>query len=170
MSVKTACSVLCVVVASLAFAAGNGPQNGGPGKGVPRTDGRGPGASVERRGPSAVRGPRAGEARGRREAVPGQALRSEAENRLIESIEEADSMDLLMRHYPIARASRCADVRRAMVSALEDQGARGLKALVPFIGDPDEDVADDAFSAWTSILQDMPARRRLMAIQTSISP
>ena len=50
------------------------------------------------------------------------------------------------------------------ISDLEDQGARGVQELARYIADPDEEVAEAAFSAWTSILEDMDVRRRAEAI------
>ena len=52
----------------------------------------------------------------------------------------------------------------AMVEALEDKGSRSASDLAYFIADPSEDVADAAFSAWTSVLDDARGDRRVRAI------
>ena len=86
------------------------------------------------------------------------------ERRLIDAIEDADSLHELRRHLQAAASSRSEDVRMAMVEALEDKGSRSASDLAYFIADPSEDVADAAFSAWTSVLDDARGGRRVRAI------
>ena len=86
------------------------------------------------------------------------------ERRLIDAIEDADSLHELRRHLQAAASSRSEDVRMAMVEALEDKGSRSASDLAYFIADPSEDVADTAFSAWTSVLDDARGGRRVRAI------
>ena len=86
------------------------------------------------------------------------------ERRLIDAIEDADSLHELRRHLQTAASSRSEDVRMAMVAALEDKGSRSASDLAYFIADPSEDVADAAFSAWTSVLDDARGDRRVRAI------
>ena len=86
------------------------------------------------------------------------------ERRLIDVIEDADSLHELRRHLQSAASSRSEDVRMAMVEALEDKGSRSASDLAYFIADPSEDVADAAFSAWTSVLDDARGDRRVRAI------
>ena len=86
------------------------------------------------------------------------------ERRLIDAIEDADSLHELRRHLQAAASSRSEDVRMAMVAALEDKGSRSASDLAYFIADPSEDVADAAFSAWTSVLDDARGNRRVRAI------
>ncbi len=86
------------------------------------------------------------------------------ERRLIDAIEDADSLHELRRHLQAAASSRSEDVRMAMVEALEDKGSRSASDLAYFIADPSEDVADAAFSAWTSVLDDARGDRRVRAI------
>ena len=86
------------------------------------------------------------------------------ERRLIDAIEDADSLHELRRHLQAAASSRSEDVRMAMVEALEDKGSRSASDLAYFIADPSEDVADAAFSAWSSVLDDARGDRRVRAI------
>ena len=86
------------------------------------------------------------------------------ERRLIDAIEDADSLHELRRHLQVAASSRSEDVRMAMVEALEDKGSRSASDLAYFIADPSEDVADAAFSAWSSVLDDARGDRRVRAI------
>jgi hypothetical protein len=86
------------------------------------------------------------------------------DRRLIDAIEEADSLHELRRHLQAAAISRSEDVRLAMVEALEEKGSRSASDLAYFIADPNEDVADAAFSAWTSVLDDARGDRRVRAI------
>ena len=62
--------------------------------------------------------------------------------------------------------SRSAEVRMAMVDALESEDSHGRSAsdLAYFIADPDEDVSSAAFSAWSSVLEDAHGGRRARAI------
>lgn len=90
--------------------------------------------------------------------------RNSREERLIEAIEEADSLHELRRYLQTAATSRSEDVRMAMVSALEAQGGRSASDLAYFIADPDEDVASAAFTAWSSLLDDARGGRRIRAI------
>ena len=89
---------------------------------------------------------------------------SRSDRRLIDAIEEAESLHELRRHLQAAASSRSEDVRMAMVEALEDKGSRSASDLAYFIADPSEDVADAAFSAWTSVLDDARGDRRVRAI------
>ena len=86
------------------------------------------------------------------------------ERRLIDAIEDADSLHELRRHLQAAASSRSEDVRMAMVEALEDKGSRSASDLAYFIADPSEDVADAAFSAWSSVLDDARGDRRVRSI------
>ena len=86
------------------------------------------------------------------------------ERRLIDAIEDAESLHELRRHLQAAASSRSEDVRMARVEALEDKGSRSASDLAYFIADPSEDVADAAFSAWTSVLDDARGGRRVRAI------
>ena len=54
----------------------------------------------------------------------------------------------------------------AMVEALESEDMNGRSAsdLAYFIADPDEDVASAAFSAWSSVLENVHGGRRARAI------
>lgn len=121
------------------------------------------GPRVEQRGPvkraSAV-APRRSPQGARRVHVPKMPPQ---ERRLLEAIDEAEGRELLAL-LPQARLSPNPVIREAMVDALEDKGRKFVNEIVYFIGDADEDVADAAFSAWTSILEDLPAPLRRNAI------
>ena len=88
------------------------------------------------------------------------------DRRLIDAIEDADSLHELRRYLQAAATSRSAEVRRAMVDALENEDSHGRSAsdLAYFIADPDEDVSAAAFSAWSSVLEDVHGGRRARAI------
>ena len=86
------------------------------------------------------------------------------DRRLIDAIENADSLHELRRYLQAAASSHSEDVRMAMVDALEEKGGRSAADLAYFIADPDEDVASAAFSAWSSVLDDVHVGRRARAI------
>ena len=92
---------------------------------------------------------------------------SDSDQKLIDQIGEAESMDDLSRLSRRAAASRSADVRMAMVNALESQGERAVNEIAAYIGDSDEDVANSAFTAWTGVLQDMSRSKRMQAIRAA---
>ena len=91
---------------------------------------------------------------------------SSRDQRLIDAIEDADSLHELRRYLQAAAMSRSAEVRMAMVDALENEDSHGRSAsdLAHFIADPDEDVSSAAFSAWSSVLEDVHGGRRARAI------
>lgn len=113
------------------------------------------GARGVRRGTSRVRIDR-----DRRERLSGR------DRRLIDAIEEADSLHELRRYLQSAATSRSEDVRMAMVEALESENMHGRSAsdLAYFIADPSERVSAAAFSAWSSVLEDVHGGRRARAI------
>lgn len=126
---------------------------------------RGRAARGTRKGAPVVGRPPRGRVRGVVEA--GSSPTSPAERRLIEAVEDAETSRELSRLMPQVLASQNPDVRQAMVDALEDQGARSVNALAYFMADPDLEVADSAFSAWTSILEDASPARRVAAIRAA---
>jgi hypothetical protein len=89
---------------------------------------------------------------------------SSRDQRLIEEIESAESSTALRRHLQSAVSSRSEEVRMAMVNALENAEKRSASDLAYFIADPSEDVAEAAFSAWTSILSDTRREQRVRVI------
>lgn len=102
-------------------------------------------------------------ARSRHNGKDGQL--SKQDRRLIEDIESAESPQELRRYLQAAISSRSEDVRMAMVDALEnEEGKRSLADLAYFIADPSEDVAEAAFSAWSTALSDVRGDRRVRAI------
>ena len=89
---------------------------------------------------------------------------SSRDQRLIEEIESAESSKALRRYLQSAVSSRSEEVRMAMVNALESAEKRSASDLAYFIADPSEDVAEAAFSAWTSILSDTRREQRVRVI------
>ena len=105
-----------------------------------------------------------GQSRGRRadsDELP------EAEQKLVEQLEEADSMKAISRLSQRAMSSRHVEVRQAMVDALERQGEDAVNELAPYMADTDKDVADSAFTAWAGILDGMSRNRRIQAINAA---
>lgn len=92
---------------------------------------------------------------------------SDADQKLVDQIGEAESLDALSRLSRRAASSRSADVRMAMVDALESQGERAVNEIAAYIVDSDEDVADSALTAWTDLLQDMSRAKRVQAIRAA---
>ena len=92
---------------------------------------------------------------------------SPADSRLIDAVDDAETMMELSRLMPKVLASHNPEVRQSMVDALEDQGARSVNDLAYFMADPDLEVADSAFSAWTSVLEDTSPARRIAAIRAA---
>jgi len=92
---------------------------------------------------------------------------SSRDQRLIEEIEAAESSKALRRYLQSAVSSRSEEVRMAMVNALESAEKRSASDLAYFIADQSEDVAEAAFSAWTSILSDTRREQRVRAILES---
>ena len=91
---------------------------------------------------------------------------SHQDRRLIDAIEDADSLHELRRYLQAAAMSHSEEVRMAMVDALEDEDMHGRSAsdLAYFIADPSERVSAAAFSAWSSVLEDVHGDRRARAI------
>jgi len=92
---------------------------------------------------------------------------SNQEEKLLDAIGEADSLEQIMPLVSRARASQSVDVRQAMVDALEARGRDCVDLLADFIGDSNEDVSNSALTAWTNILSDMKPARRVAAIQSA---
>lgn len=136
------------------------PGNGQP----PMVGGRSPGANSGQavRSGSGQRTP----GKMQRGRTSGREL-SAADQKLQQAIEEADSLSELMPLSRQAQASRSAEVRQAMVDALDGQGKDAVNLLAVFLGDPDEDVANSAFTAWSSKLEDMKSARRVQAIMAA---
>ena len=89
------------------------------------------------------------------------------DQKLLDAIEEADALSELTSLFHRVQASRSAEVRLAMVEALEEQSKDAANMLAAFIGDADEEVSGSAFSAWVSKLEDMTPERRIQAIQAA---
>ena len=101
-----------------------------------------------------------------RDTTPGQEL-SASDQKLLQAIEEADSLSELTQLSRQVQASKSAEVRQAMVDALDNQGKDAVNLLAAYIGDSDEDVANSAFSAWSSKLEDMKSARRVQSIMAA---
>ena len=165
--------VISILFAGAAcFAAPNPPPggaNGAPPPGRPpqgQSHAQNGGRSTGRTSPTANKS----SSRRRKSASPIRSHASdlsEADQKLVDQIAEAETMDALSRLSRRAAASRSADVRMAMVDALESQGERAANDIAYYIADSDEDVADSAFTAWTGLLDDMTRARRIMAIRAA---
>jgi len=143
------------------------PEGNGlpPGNGQPRMAGRSsPGANSDRTVRSSSGRQMSGKMR--RDTTPGQEL-SASDQKLLQAIEEADSLSELTQLSRQVQASKSAEVRQAMVDALDNQGKDAVNLLAAYIGDSDEDVANSAFSAWSSKLEDMKSARRVQSIITA---
>ena len=95
---------------------------------------------------------------------------SRAESRtdaLIQRIDDSRSIEELLHLMPRVQSSPNPDVRSAMVSALEDKGRLAAPYLVAFLADRDEDIADEAWSAWTNVVGEMSPRARMREIQAA---
>ena len=92
---------------------------------------------------------------------------SAADQKLLQTIEEADSLSELMQLSRQVQASKSAEVRQAMVDALDEQGKDAANLLAAFLGDSDEEVANSAFAAWVSKIEDMKSARRVQAIMAA---
>ena len=125
-------------------------------------------SSQQSRGQMAMPSNRGGDrgARSRRNADDSDKI-SSRDQRLIEEIESAESSKAVRRHLQSAVSSRSEDVRMAMVNALERAEKPSAADLAYFIADPSEDVAEAAFSAWTSILSDTKREQRVRVILES---
>lgn len=89
------------------------------------------------------------------------------DRRLAEMIEDAETLHELRRFMQNAVSARSPEVRLTMIDALEDIGVRAIGDLAYFLCDPDEEVAQSAFSAWSSLLEDVRAADRAFAIQAT---
>ena len=149
--------VFAVVFTAFAMDAVAQPPNGRPQQSRPQQK-----RPQQKQGLMAKRGP----AKGPRSVsrVRDRDDLSRSDRRLIDAIEEADSLHELRRHLQAVAMSRSEEVRLAMVEALEDKGSRSASDLAYFIADPSEDVAEAAFSAWSSVLEDARGGRRVRAI------
>lgn len=102
---------------------------------------------------------------GRRGGSSANRSRWERQDRaLLDAIEDADSIAALSRLITQAMRSQNPEVRQAMVDALADKGRKGANGLAYFINDPDDDVAESAFSAWVSALEEHGTSGRVAAI------
>ena len=92
---------------------------------------------------------------------------SAADQKLLQAIEEADSLSELTPLSRQVQASSSAEVRQAMVDALDGQGKDAVNLLAAYLGDSDEEVANSAFTAWASKLEDMKSARRVQSIMAA---
>ena len=102
-----------------------------------------------------------------RERRSGSDELSEADQKLLEQIEAAESMKAISRLSQSARSSRNAEVRQAMVDALARQGEDAVNDLAAYIADTDNEVAGAAFNAWAEILGNMDRNERIRAISAA---
>ena len=143
------------------------PVPPGAGKMAPGTGMNAGGAKRQMSSPNAHRqGVGSGRMRsGRRGGSPVNRSRLDQKDRaLLDAIEDAESFAELSRLITPAMGSRNPEVRQAMVDALADKGRKGANGLAYFITDPNEDVAESAFSAWVSTLEEHGTLGRAAAI------
>ena len=151
--------VLAAAIAALTVDAA--PQKGRPQPQRPQPTARKPARPAAKPAPARVtRVSRVRIDRDRRDRL------SHHDRRLIDAIEDADSLHELRRYLQAAAMSHSEEVRMAMVDALEDEDMHGRSAsdLAYFIADPSERVSAAAFSAWSSVLEDVHGGRRARAI------
>ena len=89
---------------------------------------------------------------------------SKDDQRLIESIEEAESMSSLRRYIQQAMNSRSEEVRMAMIEALENANKHSASDFAYFLADSSREVAEAAFTAWASALEEDHGEDRVRAI------
>lgn len=116
--------------------------------------------SVQPAGRPAAKPSRNAQRRGPRS---GQEKISREDQRLLDRLENGPDFRELKRLYPAAVAAQSSDVRWALVAELEQQGEHGVNMLAALIADRNPEVADAAYSAWTSAVQEMNPRRRAEA-------
>ena len=158
-----------VMVAGVCIAApGNGMPSGAPGGGSQPTSFQGRSQQFNGRGGSRQGGmsERGGSERTRTRRENSGEM-TESDQQLVEQINEAESMKAISRLSQSARSSRSAEVRQAMVEALERHGEDALDELVAYIADTDKEVADAAFNAWAEILGGMDHNGRVQAISSA---
>ena len=153
-------AVACIATFAVEAAPNAGrPPTARPAGGAPRVQKGSPVKTARR--PTAKRG---GTTRHNDRRDDRRSRMDKRDQHLLDRIEEADSMRDLRRYMQEAAASREEDVRAAMVDALERNEGHSPSDFVYFIADPSEDVAEAAFSAWTSALEDVKGHRRVRAI------
>ena len=86
------------------------------------------------------------------------------DQRLIESIEEAESLSSLRRYIQQAMNSRSEEVRMAMVEALENANKHSASDFAYFLADSSREVSEAAFSAWASALEEDHGEDRVRSI------
>lgn len=158
-SIKTilaVCAVLATLVAPAAPGGARPPRQGGGARPAAAAQQPGRQTAAPRKSPAKPR--RAVRTAGIEERLPPE------DRRMLSAIEDADGLHELMRLYPHASRARSREVRLALVDALEEQGEQAVNLLAGLLADPDEDVAESAFTSWTSVLDDMRPRRRAAAV------
>jgi len=162
--------ILSIAIVALAYGLsvaqprpeGNGlpPDNGQP----PMARGRSPGANSDQ----TVRSSSGRQTSGKmRRSTTSRRESSAADQKLLQAIEEADSLSELTQLSRQVQASSSVEVRQAMVDALDGQGKDAINLLAVYLGDSDEDVANSAFTAWSSKLEDMKSARRVQSIMAA---
>ena len=165
-----AMGVACCLSGFVASAKENPPPPSGKpspaGKPAPKGQPKAPGQNKKSKPQvSGQRRPAGDQDRGRSRGGRNRGRLSGQDERLIDAIDDADSLEQLMPLAQRARMAHSTDVRMSAVDALEARGRDCVNALAEFMDDPDPEVADSAFSAWSSILSDMKSHRRLMAVR-----
>ena len=156
-----AIAAVCIVANGSERPVPSGTGTTAPGRGT--KDG---GAKRPMSAPNANQGAGSRKVRGsRRSGSTANRSRMDRQDRvLLDAIENADSIMALSRLMTSVMGSRNSEVRQAMDDALADKGRTGMNELAYFIVDPDNEVAESAFSAWASILEEHGASGRAAAI------
>lgn len=78
----------------------------------------------------------------------------------IEKAMEAEDVRMLAAAVAAAVRSPSTEVRSEMVDALGWFGAKTMDDLIPFLADPDADIAENALNNWTSALGEIEDEKR----------
>ena len=98
---------------------------------------------------------------------------SPEDKRLMTTIEdalEAEDLKKLLSVFDKVLKSPNAELRSDMVDALDWFGVKAMPELLAFVTDPDEDIAQEALSAWTSALSDIESdKERLSLVEKAMA-
>lgn len=88
------------------------------------------------------------------------APEDEARMEAISDAMEKDSFSAVVALVADVQTSTNADVRSELVDALGSFGKKALVELLPFMADPDPDVAENAMNQWTMALSDVTSEKK----------
>jgi len=84
--------------------------------------------------------------------------------KMIEKAMEDEDIKILKAAVPAAAKSKSDEVRSETVDALAWFGAKTMDDLLPFLADPNEDIAENAFNGWTAALGEVEDESRKCAM------